>query len=245
MVYFGREHGRRKLVRAEGEDHMASSERYLGRSIRVFLSYSTSDKEIAGNIRWGLEELGVEAFLAHEDISPSAEWQDVILENLRSCDVFVPILTRHFHNSNWTDQETGVAICLQKLIIPLKIDANPYGFIGKYQALKFDLDKLAESCWVILSTIDQHKAFKEAVRDCVIRAFVDSHSYEDAKKKSSFLLYFDSYGTPQLDEIMRGSSRNRQIYESFGAQNNLRTLISRFEEEMDKSLIEEYRKKLE
>ena len=43
-------------------------------TIRVFLSYSHKDKELAGEIKKRLEEHGLEAFLAHEDIERARKY---------------------------------------------------------------------------------------------------------------------------------------------------------------------------
>ena len=38
-----------------------------------FISYSSEDKEIAGIVKKALSNLGIDSFLAHEDITPSQE----------------------------------------------------------------------------------------------------------------------------------------------------------------------------
>jgi hypothetical protein len=71
-----------------------------------------------------LSTFGMDVFLAHDDLQPSAEWQKEIVQALRKCDVFIPLLTRSFHSSLWTDQETGIAIARKKLILP-EVIAKP------------------------------------------------------------------------------------------------------------------------
>jgi len=51
-------------------------------------------------------------------------------------DGMIVILHPGFQESKWTDQEVGVAIGRMVPIIPIKVGLDPYGFIGKYQALK-------------------------------------------------------------------------------------------------------------
>ncbi len=82
--------------------------------IRVFLSYSHKSKKLAHELKEGLESFEFSAFLAHEDISPSASWRKEIRKSLRDCRVFIPILTKSFVESDWTDQETGIALALKK-----------------------------------------------------------------------------------------------------------------------------------
>ena|SRR2546422_1977921 len=117
---------------------------------KIFVSHSHHEKEIAGWIKGELERFGAFGFVAHEDINPTEEWQGAILKNLKECDVFLALLSGNFATSDWTDQESGIAIALGKVIVPVKVNLDPYGFIGKYQALKWDSEepenKLEEAC---------------------------------------------------------------------------------------------------
>src|SRR5437773_3220417 len=148
---------------------------------KIFLSHSHHDKELAGTLKDELERFGCEVFVAHEDINPSQDWQEAILKSLRECDAFIPILTENFPGSDWTDQETGIAIALRKVIVPIKIRDDPYGFIGKIQALKWDID-------------DEELSFKKLVKvlmektlltvEGLILRFSSSYSYADATLSS-------------------------------------------------------------
>ena len=44
------------------------------------------------------------------------------------------LLTEGFHESNWTDQEVGFALARGILVIPVKYESAPYGFMGRIQA---------------------------------------------------------------------------------------------------------------
>ena len=76
----------------------------------IFLSHKAEVKKEVQALKDGLEEYGVEAFLAHSDIFPGTEWQEEILGALEEMDAFVPVLTKGFNDSPWTDQEVGFAI---------------------------------------------------------------------------------------------------------------------------------------
>jgi len=66
----------------------------------AFISYSHVDREYARQAKQVLEEVGVTAFLAHEDLEVSEEWKERILEELKICDLFVPLLSKNcgFHS---------------------------------------------------------------------------------------------------------------------------------------------------
>ena len=78
---------------------------------------------------------GIAGFVAHEDIEPSLEWQAEIELGLRSMHALAAILTPEFHASNWTDQEVGCTGARQSWCCRCNM-ASPYGFRGKFQALK-------------------------------------------------------------------------------------------------------------
>lgn len=104
--------------------------------------------------------MGFDIFIAHDDIKPSLVWQQEILKNLKQCDIFIPFLTKNFKESNWTDQETGIAFLMGKHIIPLKVDYIPYGFINKYQGLKFDSNNIETMAEKIKIVILENKKIK-------------------------------------------------------------------------------------
>src|SRR5574337_2156399 len=102
---------------------------------RLFLSHISSVKQLMSEIREALTSKGVDVFVAHEDIEPTKEWVSEIELALETCDALAAFLTDDFHNSLWTDQEVGFCVKRRILIIPVKIDRDPYGFLGRYQAL--------------------------------------------------------------------------------------------------------------
>jgi hypothetical protein len=117
----------------------------------VFISYNTIDKNIAGELKRKLEKPKQSVFLAHEDIKPTIPWEQEILNNLEKCHIFIPIITVNYHRSLWTDQELGYAIQGEinntKRIIAIFKGKSPYGFAGRFQAMRIDnkeIDKVAE-----------------------------------------------------------------------------------------------------
>jgi hypothetical protein len=207
----------------------------------IFLSYSTHDKDIAGLLKVLLEALGMQCFLAHEDIAPSAEWEGKIVDQLQTCDAFIPILTTSFPKSAWTDQETGAAVGLGKMILPLKIDIDPYGFIAKYQALKIGAALKSGDGHKIVATLEHDTRLGKKVRGAVIVKFLESNSFKDAASNSERLLWFDSYEQDELIKILQGSCLNDQIFHSFGAVKHLEALISKNKDNIPKIVLKVYR----
>ena len=105
--------------------------------IRGFISYSTVDRHVAAEIKKALRELGVDAFTAHDDLLLSQIWRDRILDELKSAEVFVPVLSAAFRQSDWASQEVGVAMAQPSIVIaPISLDGTiPFGFISHIQGL--------------------------------------------------------------------------------------------------------------
>ena len=119
-----------------------------GEGVKVFISHASSTRPLAGEVKDSLAKRGVSAFVAHEDIQTTAQWQEVILEALSSMDMFLAILSQDFCESAYCDQELGFAISERRRRAdahperPLTIMAvtcdntDPYGFLRGEQAAK-------------------------------------------------------------------------------------------------------------
>ncbi len=122
-------HGKR-VITPEAEKRIWSDSGF-----RVFLSHKTEAKLETAELKQALKLYGISCFVAHEDIHPTHEWQYEIENALSSMDALVALMTEEFHDSNWTDQEVGFAFGRGVPIIAVRLGKDPYGFIGKFQAL--------------------------------------------------------------------------------------------------------------
>jgi hypothetical protein len=111
---------------------------------KLFLSHLSSFKATTGQLQAALRKFGISAFVAHVDIKPTREWQDEIEAGLHSMDALAAILMPGFKESNWTDQEVGVAVGRGVLVIPIIRGLNPYGFISKFQGLNASGKKVGD-----------------------------------------------------------------------------------------------------
>lgn len=103
--------------------------------MKAFISYSIKDRKRGAAVKSILKEIEVESFLAHNDLHVSEEWKKRILEELRVCNIFIPILSKAFRASDWCGQEAGIIAKRRGVvIIPLSLDGTkPYGFISHIQ----------------------------------------------------------------------------------------------------------------
>lgn len=199
------------------------------KDIRIFLSYSSLNKVGVGKIKTWLSNLGFNVFLAHEDIEPSLEWQRVIIQNLESCHIFIPVITKEFTQSKWTDQESGIAFIKKKMIIPLSVDGNnPHGFIGIYQGLPMSREDIEKPCIKIVKTIIKNKKYAPIVIDLLINSLGKSRTFASAEWKTSIISEYDSFTKEQFDSLLRNSAENNQVYIAAGSRVDLSNLIKKY-----------------
>lgn len=147
---------------------------------RLFASHVSAHKVAVSKLKDELELFGISAFVAHEAIQPSLEWQREIELALRSMHALLALITPDFHASNWTDQEIGWAFGRGVLVVPVRLGKDPYGFAGKVQGISGNLEQpksLAKSVFGALLTNPQTHA---EMRHALARAFCSAGSYPHA-----------------------------------------------------------------
>ena len=127
---------------------------------RLFISHLSTNKDAASNLKKWLLGYGIDCFVAHEDITPSKEWEEEIEKALFTMDALCAIVVPDFIKSQWCDQEVGIALGQRKQVFAINKGAVPYGFFGRYQALKSKnkrASQMAYDVWVALSTNNNTK----------------------------------------------------------------------------------------
>ncbi len=210
--------------------------------LRTFVSYSIKDRRLAKQIKKCLLTYGLNVFLAHDDIEASAHWADVILARLKDSEVFLPLLTKAFPDSKFTDQETGIAKAHGTLIIPLKVDLDPYGFIATIQAQRLNPDDPTLACTKIAKIIGKNAELQRRFLDGLVHMFADSFSFVEAARVAEMLLDFDGYTPQQVRQVLLATIENDQVYQSFKARRYVREFIELYKSEVDPELVKKARK---
>lgn len=230
----------RDLVRAQGESAQEINYSEKG-PIRIFLSYSNEDKNLVGEVKKKLDTYGFETFLAHEDIEPSRKWEGEIILKLKECDVFIPFISDNFKGSKWTDQESGIAFGEDKFMIPINIGLVPYGFIGKYQALKYVDNSIA--CDEIIETImRENPLMKKRIQDKLIKELKDSKHFTDSNYIVEMLGKFEPFTEEQVNEIIRGFLDNIEIQGGFTARPFVEKISIDYMDIIEPELLKEFNK---
>lgn len=103
---------------------------------RLFISHLAINKDRAKRLKETLASHHIAGFVAHEDITPTKEWQKEIERALFTMDAMLTVHTKGFSESIWTQQEIGFALGRGVKVISLRMDEDPKGFISKDQAIR-------------------------------------------------------------------------------------------------------------
>jgi hypothetical protein len=185
-------------------------------TFRLFISHTSEYRVLAGGLRDALGGWRVECFVAHSTIEPTEEWIDVIERALRTCDALVALITEDFMASRWCDQEVGVAYGLGKLIVPIRTGADPYGFIGRYQAVSFNRER--EDAYLLATRLFKlladHARTKGRMIDPIIERFAKSGSFDGTRAAWPALKAIppEAWTKERVARIRHATRDNNQIW---------------------------------
>lgn len=185
---------------------------------RLFLSHTNAHKVVMSELKVALRRLSIDGFVAHEDIEPATKWEAEIERALSSCDALAAYLTPDFPESKWTDQETGWCAGRGIPILPIRTGLNPYGFIGRYQAIKAgskDVTALAEEIFDLLLTRPQAAT---RMASALVNRFAESPGYNAARDNLSLIQRIPrSAWTPELVAAVESAcASNRELTADWG-----------------------------
>jgi Fe-S cluster biosynthesis and repair protein YggX len=182
---------------------------WLDNNFRIFLSHRASVKKQTSELKDRLAPFGISCFVAHEDIHPTKAWQDEIENALSSMDALVALITEDFHNSDWTDQEIGYAFGRGIPIISIKLGRDPYGFLGKFQALSCSWETAYKELLKILLKHDRMlNAYINAIKNC--------GSWERGNILSLALPFIENISNQQVEHLIHVFNEDYHISGSYG-----------------------------
>ena len=93
--------------------------------LKIFISYSTKDLEKIKPILKHISSIqGTKTFLAEENLEPSSEVIQTIIGKIKSTDMFLVFFSKDAKESEYVQQEIGIAKGYNKIIAPILLDSN-------------------------------------------------------------------------------------------------------------------------
>jgi TIR domain-containing protein len=199
---------------------------------KLFLSHTSANKALAKEIRDRLRTVGVDAFVAHEDIKPTKEWEEEIERGLSTCDGMLAMVTPDFIKSEFCDQEVGYAMGRGLLVIALMRGAKPYGFVSKWQGMPGDDDGEGAATRLamrIYATLVEHEKSKAKMAAATVNRYVNSTSFESAKANTRrlFKIPRELWTDAMVNDVEKAGSENTQVAEAFWGTGRVPRAVSR------------------
>lgn len=152
--------------------------------IRLFISHHHTAAAQLSVVKRHLAPLGVQGFLAHQDIEPDTEYIPVIKSALQTCDALVAVYSKGFKGSEWGNQEVGFAYGRQIPVTSVLAGETPGGLAFPRQALSPGGPLEDEGVCTRLARTIRDRLEKglghQATTSALISAFEASCSFEDA-----------------------------------------------------------------
>lgn len=183
---------------------------------RLFLSHVSLHKVQVSELKDALSTYGIAGFVAHEDIQPSLEWQREIEIALRSMHALAALITTDFHASNWTDQEIGWAFGRGVLVVPVRLGVDPYGFAGKVQGFKGNLDHPQALASAIKKILLNNPQTHREMRRALVSAFSDVTSFNSAIMLSKIIVQIADFTEEEKIALRNACKENSQVSGAFG-----------------------------
>lgn len=194
---------------------------WSGTEARVFLSHLAAMKVQIAQLKNELKEYGIISFVAHEDIEPTKEWQSEIESALSTMDALIALLAPGFKESNWCDQEVGVAIGRRLPVISVRVGLDPYGFIGKYQALQGagkDMPTLAREIFDLLL---QSPLIGPKITAALVKMLSESYSFAESKRVLGLIEKSKYLNAKHASAMKDAISSNSQVGFSWGVPDQI------------------------
>lgn len=181
---------------------------------RVFLSHRAEEKRMATGLKTEIENLGASAFVAHEDIEPTKEWQTEIERALGTMDVLVAMVTEGFHASHWANQEIGVAIGRGIPVISIRLGEDPAGFIAKHQALPGDPKNLNRTASALLARMLENLGLERLILPALLTRWEQVDGFSKANQIMAVLMALSSVPEGVLVRLEKAYQANDQLHRS-------------------------------
>lgn len=179
-------------------------------NFKIFNSHKAENKVVASQLKENLKQYGISCFVAHEDIQPTLDWKEEIENAIFSADALIALLTEKFSDSNWTDQEIGIAYARKLTIIPVRLGKDPYGFIGKIQGLNCDLENDFRK--VVSLLLKKSSKMVDVYINCV----QGSKSFNESNYLATLLRDIESMNEEQAIALINAYNTNAEVSGSHG-----------------------------
>lgn len=231
------------LKRGDNDDGLAAIDQYLmgdtspgdapwdDDRFRLFLTHVATQKQVAHQLKSCLLPYGVDAFVAHDDIRPGREWQLVIESALHSCHALAGLLHQGFRESDWCDQEVGIALGRGIAVVPIQFDLLPYGFFGSVQAVNNAAIQEPEALALnLVNILLKDKRTSEKLTGAIVDELAHATTFDQANRLSGILAQdAPLLSRAQTGQLRKAEQTNDQLQGAYYFGRNLSSIESKID----------------
>jgi hypothetical protein len=196
--------------------------------LRLFVSHVSRIKAETGALKAALRPLGIDAFVAHDDIEPTLDWRREVEFALRSMHALCALVTHDYRNSDWCDQEVGYALGRAVPVMPFSCDAAPYGLMGKQQAIRGKLSSPDESAGRIFDVLVKQEQLVTALVEGLVESLASAPTFASAKASIKRIVPLEkSLSKDQVLRMIAAARDNFQVREATGVPRQIEGIANR------------------
>lgn len=196
--------------------------------LRVFISHVSAKKAVARSVADQLSPFGLDCFVAHDDIEPTADWAKEIQAALRTCDVMIALMSEGFRESAWCDQEVGAAVGRMIPIISLHYDHPPHGFAGLIQGIPVKGKDQKQVLPQVLVQIIKNPSTAGAASLALARALRHSTNWSMSNSIAGLFQHVIRLDSEAVRLIQEAVADNGEVSGSNAATTDIPALMDRF-----------------
>lgn len=135
--------------------------------LKVFLSHSSRDEQMVKNFQSQLRTLGCEVYVAASDPQPGRDLDEKILQAIKTCDMFIALITPNSISSPYVQQEIGAARSAGKLMVPIiygDVPKDKLAMLERKEYIRYDPEhpeKLIENLAAFVNQIRDELVAKD------------------------------------------------------------------------------------
>lgn len=192
---------------------------------KLFMSHIHAHRDFVAEVQVELADRGVGAFVAHNDIAPTHAWQEAIEEALQTCEATAAFLHHGFKESDWTDQEMGYCIARGVLVIPLRFDLTPYGFMGRWQAAPCVGKTPAQIADIVHLAMLHDPRTQDSTEDGLLYVLGQSTSFDEANRRAGYLTRVKNWNSAPKLRALERCLQNDQVQRGWKAKKVIQGIL--------------------
>ncbi len=194
---------------------------------KLFFSHTSKHNKVASQLQIKFKEFAISLFVAHKDIPPPHEGEKTIISATYSMNALVVWCTNDLIKSEWCDQEIGIAIGRDVLIIPIKAGSSPHGFIRKFQAISFHDNDTSLVCKNVFDILMTNSRTKLNMVKAIINKMCNSTSIRECQRTLSLIEAIQKEITiDDARKLIEASKSNTIIRNDSNISKSIRTIVT-------------------